>query len=578
MAKKIAFSRWREHKRGCSRIIIIIWTIIVGYWLLRGFSQSANLRAETFDVEADDLSKTFPSASWKIEYRNFLNKDQRLLSTPNTIVDAQENGSSIVSFIGQRATAERLSRLYNGRSLNLPFQSARDEEGSIMNLAKGNLLSNAQRIDQDVAASASINYNQSSKLLALEPIEMLPSTGEDFEIEKDDVVELDAQSNLNEDDLEAGPLLYVGISKSSNMSEGSFQVGDLTKKERVSPRNSHSGKQLQTTITQDQGEGDKLGKLVLGSNVRSFSRRCRTVEEMGAAAASDSTVASFRVRELIQAYLAEHGAEHVKSLPREQFCKRKFVLGRAQRDGFGNEMYKILTAAGLGIMLNRSLIVGEHSSTNPSYLGLSGKMEVPFGNYIMYSNQTFSMREVKHLWVMHGCTDVYKRPLTMRLDSIVRPSSTSALCEDWTKWQYPIIWFKGAEDAVALQLLLKNVHPAMRIAASELLGNPSEPRSRPNVFGELMRAFIEPLPLLNEAVDWALQGGPSPDIALHLRMLHSRSHEAADAASKCIKQIIAILPDIGRKCRVVLVSDTPSTISDVKERLANTAEVSGYSF
>lgn len=53
------------------------------------------------------------------------------------------------------------------------------------------------------------------------------------------------------------------------------------------------------------------------------------------------------------------GASRVRDLPPEKFCSHKFVLGKASEAGFGNEMYKILTAAALSIMLDRSLIIGQ---------------------------------------------------------------------------------------------------------------------------------------------------------------------------------------------------------------------------
>lgn len=49
----------------------------------------------------------------------------------------------------------------------------------------------------------------------------------------------------------------------------------------------------------------------------------------------------------------------MRHLPPEQFCKHGFVLGKSSEAGFGNEMYKILTAGALSIMLNRSLIIGQ---------------------------------------------------------------------------------------------------------------------------------------------------------------------------------------------------------------------------
>lgn len=53
------------------------------------------------------------------------------------------------------------------------------------------------------------------------------------------------------------------------------------------------------------------------------------------------------------------GASRVRVLPPEQFCRHGFVLGKSSEAGFGNEMYKVLTAATLSIMLNRSLIIGQ---------------------------------------------------------------------------------------------------------------------------------------------------------------------------------------------------------------------------
>lgn len=53
------------------------------------------------------------------------------------------------------------------------------------------------------------------------------------------------------------------------------------------------------------------------------------------------------------------GAARVRELPPHQFCGQGFVIGKASEAGFGNEMYKILTAAALSVMLNRSLIIGQ---------------------------------------------------------------------------------------------------------------------------------------------------------------------------------------------------------------------------
>ncbi|GLT63627.1 hypothetical protein SLA2020_361820 [Shorea laevis] len=53
------------------------------------------------------------------------------------------------------------------------------------------------------------------------------------------------------------------------------------------------------------------------------------------------------------------GASTIHELPPEQFYRQGFVLGKSSKVGFGNEMYKMLTAAVLSIMLNRSLIIGQ---------------------------------------------------------------------------------------------------------------------------------------------------------------------------------------------------------------------------
>jgi hypothetical protein len=62
----------------------------------------------------------------------------------------------------------------------------------------------------------------------------------------------------------------------------------------------------------------------------------------------------------------------------------------------------------------------------------------------------------------------------------------------------------------------------MRDAALRLLGNPRLPSSRPNLFGELMKVIISPSHAVEEAVNWALNGGPDPDITIHMRMHASR--------------------------------------------------------
>uniref|UniRef100_A0A453STI8 Uncharacterized protein n=1 Tax=Aegilops tauschii subsp. strangulata TaxID=200361 RepID=A0A453STI8_AEGTS len=138
--------------------------------------------------------------------------------------------------------------------------------------------------------------------------------------------------------------------------------------------------------------------------------------------------ASLRVRELIRRHFLLHGAARVRSLPAAEFCKQGFVLGKASEAGFGNEMYKILTAAALSVMLNRSLIIGQ---TRGLY---------PFGQYISYTDHSFTIGEIKHLWRKNRCAQTYGRDLNVRVDDFENPSETNVLCSDWSRWKDPIIW------------------------------------------------------------------------------------------------------------------------------------------
>lgn len=171
----------------------------------------------------------------------------------------------------------------------------------------------------------------------------------------------------------------------------------------------------------------------------------------------------------------------------------------------------------------------------------------PFGDYILYSNMSFTLREVKHLWRMNGCLAKYGRHLVMRIDDFQKPARTNVLCGNWREWHQPIIWldgnikimfgifkklsidplilyirFQNTTDAVAAQFFLKSTHLEMRKVASDLFGEPENLQHRPNVFGELMRVLISPLENVEHAVNWALGGAGDPDIALHTRMLMNR--------------------------------------------------------
>ncbi|KAK9052284.1 hypothetical protein SSX86_028913 [Deinandra increscens subsp. villosa] len=296
------------------------------------------------------------------------------------------------------------------------------------------------------------------------------------------------------------------------------------------------------------------------------TKRCATVEEMGEdfRGGFDFLEQSLRVREIIRRHFDLNGAARTRSLPPEDFCRQSFVIAKASEAGFGNEMYKILTAAALSVMLNRSLIIGQ---TRGKY---------PFGEYITYTNTAFSLNEIKHLWRQNGCLTTYGRHLVIRIDDFQKPSKTNVLCSNWIEWQEPIIWFQNTTDAVAAQFFLKNVHVEMRNAASELFGPPQN-QHRPNVFGELMRVLISPTEEVKQAVDSVLSGRLDPDITLHMRMLMNRSVRALQAALDCTRKVMQNT-ELGSRPRLVLVSDTPSLVEDVKSNFDRFAEVIHFNY
>ncbi|XP_027150785.1 uncharacterized protein LOC113751115 [Coffea eugenioides] len=290
---------------------------------------------------------------------------------------------------------------------------------------------------------------------------------------------------------------------------------------------------------------------------------CATVEEMGEMFGRGSGEESLRARQMIHSHFRLNGAPTVRALPPEHFCRHGFVLGKASEAGFGNEMYKILTAAAISVMLNRSLIIGQ---TRGKY---------PFGDYILYSNLSFTLAEVKHLWRMNGCVAKYGRHLVMRIDDFQKPSRTNVLCGNWREWHQPIIWFQNTTDAVAAQFFLKSMHAEMRKAASDLFGEPENLQHRPNVFGELMRVLISPSEIVEHALNWALSGGADPDIAVHMRMLMNRSVRAVRAALDCVRKAAGKLSS---RPKVVLVSDTPSLLEDTGPNLMEFAEVLHFDY
>ncbi|CAN4078550.1 unnamed protein product [Withania somnifera] len=294
-------------------------------------------------------------------------------------------------------------------------------------------------------------------------------------------------------------------------------------------------------------------------------KTCATVEEMGEVFNRGFEEESYRVRKIIENHFAINGASRVRELPPKEFCRHGFVLGKASEAGFGNEMYKILTAGALSVMLNRSLIIGQ------------SRGRFPFEDFISYTNLSFTLKEIKHLWRRNGCLTKYGRHLVIRIDDFQKPARTNVLCSNWRVWEQPIIWFQNTTDAVAAQFFLKNVYAEMRVAASNLFGKPNDLQHRPNVFGELMRLLIFPSENIQHAVNWALRGGADPDIALHMRMLMNRSIRAVQAAFSCIRKSVENLKLLS-KPRIVLVSDNPSLVKDIAPDLNQFAEVLHFDF
>ncbi|XP_057722905.1 uncharacterized protein LOC130936769 [Arachis stenosperma] len=294
-------------------------------------------------------------------------------------------------------------------------------------------------------------------------------------------------------------------------------------------------------------------------------KTCATVEKMGKDFSRSVGIETLRARRIVEHHFYVNGAARVRDWPPEQFCRHGFVLGKTAEAGFGNEMYKVLTAAALSIMLNRSLIIGQ---TRGKY---------PFGDYISYSNFTFTMKEIKHLWRQNNCESKYGRALVMRTDDFEKPTESNVLCSNWKQWKQPIIWFQGTTDAVAAQFFLKNIHTQMRVAASDLFGDPQVLGSRPNVFGELMRVLISPSKDVEAAVDWVIGGGENPDISLHMRMLMNRSIRAVQAALRCIKKAIES-QHLTSRPKVVVVSDTPTLVKSIIANISEFAEVIHFDY
>ncbi|CAN1295790.1 hypothetical protein LINPERPRIM_LOCUS22941 [Linum perenne] len=365
----------------------------------------------------------------------------------------------------------------------------------------------------------------------------------------------------------------------------------------------HDGGETRGSSDSNSLKSDAIKIQSVGNETRVETTRklCATVEEMGESFQDGPWKDSLRVKGIIRRHFLINGASRVRDLPPEEFCRHGYVLGKSSEAGFGNEMYKILNGAALSILLNRSLIIGQtrhigsfsilsisifnfilHFHIKLVEFSLNEIAETledkyPFGDYIAYSNQSFTLGEVKHLWRKNGCLKKFGRHLVIRIDDFLNPTKTNVLCSNWRKWDQPIIWFQNTTDAMASQFFLKSIHLEMRNVAADLFGQPEQLQTRPNVFGELMAFLISPSEEVKEAVDMVLAGGPDPDISLHMRMLMNRPVKALQAALNCISKAMHNLQN-KKRLRLVLVSDTPSFVKSLLPNISGFAEVLHFDY
>jgi len=96
-------------------------------------------------------------------------------------------------------------------------------------------------------------------------------------------------------------------------------------------------------------------------------------------------------------------------------------------------------------MINRicsleAVVIDIHYPLTNFCSSLSNRGLYPFGEYISYTNQSFTIHEIKHLWRKHRCARTYGRDLNIRVDIFDNPAETNVLCSDWNSWKDPIIW------------------------------------------------------------------------------------------------------------------------------------------
>ncbi|GFZ03922.1 hypothetical protein Acr_16g0005460 [Actinidia rufa] len=281
---------------------------------------------------------------------------------------------------------------------------------------------------------------------------------------------------------------------------------------------------------------------------------------------------SLRVRRIIRDHFEFYGAPRVRELPPEQFCRQGFVLGKASEAGFGNEMYKILTAAGLSVMLNR------------------GKF--PFESYLSYTKRAFTLKEVKHLWRLNDCMGKYGRRLIVRTDDFEKPTETNVLPNIFGELMRVIISpSRNVKEAVDWVLnggpdphLV--LHMRMRtglLRRNVLISNHFQSLFSALIFFPTTTTFFVlgcPDPLTTRlsqqgVIDWS-KNPRKPSLAINA--VYVPSPREVMAATNCVKNaLLRNCPQLA-KPRVVLVSDTPSVINDITPKLQEFAEVLRFDY
>lgn len=79
---------------------------------------------------------------------------------------------------------------------------------------------------------------------------------------------------------------------------------------------------------------------------------------MGFVVVGDIRVVSFWLCDMIKMWMFDYGVEMICNFFGLEFCECKFVMGFVFEDGFGNNMYKVLSGVGFVFMFNCLFIIG----------------------------------------------------------------------------------------------------------------------------------------------------------------------------------------------------------------------------